>query len=115
MVGFEYDFPSTTSSGPLNLSNYPIDAIPGEPDGDSPLPGDNFGAVLRYLNQMLMDEDLEQRPCMYQDLSALQAAEKSFHDALTGVELAKVADEKEKEEDKFTNGSAKKEKSLWTR
>lgn len=108
MVGFEYDFPSTTSSGPLNLSNYPIDAIPGEPDGDSPLPGDNFGAVLRYLNQMLMDEDLEQRPCMYQDLSALQAAEKSFHDALTGVELAKVADEKEKEEDKFTNGSAKK-------
>ncbi|XP_071914525.1 scarecrow-like protein 30 isoform X2 [Coffea arabica] len=82
--------------------------FPGEHDGDSSLPGDTFGAVLQYLNQMLMGEDLEQRPCMYQELSALQAAEKSFYDALTGVEIIKVADEKEKERDKFTNGSAKK-------
>ena len=87
MAGFECDFPSITSSGPLNLSNYHVDALPGEHDGDSSLPGDTFGAVLQYLNQMLMEEDLEQRPCMYQELSALQAAEKSFYDALTGKEL----------------------------
>ncbi|CAI9108125.1 OLC1v1007653C1 [Oldenlandia corymbosa var. corymbosa] len=55
----------------------------------SSLPADHFDGVLKYLNQILM-EDLDQRACMYQDISALQAAEKSFQDALLGADLNEV-------------------------
>ncbi|KAG8387866.1 hypothetical protein BUALT_Bualt02G0065800 [Buddleja alternifolia] len=45
---------------------------------------DYFGGVYEYIKQMLMEEDdLEHRPCMFQDCSALQAAEKYFYDALS--------------------------------
>ncbi|KAH0659847.1 hypothetical protein KY289_028595 [Solanum tuberosum] len=46
--------------------------------------GDYFDGVFKYIHQMLMEdqEDLENRPCMFQDCIALQAAEKSFYDAL---------------------------------
>lgn len=46
--------------------------------------GDYFDGVFKYIHEMLMDdeEDLENRPCMFQDCIALQAAEKSFYDAL---------------------------------
>ncbi|KAF5954223.1 hypothetical protein HYC85_007079 [Camellia sinensis] len=40
-------------------------------------------ATLKLINQMLMEEDdLEDKPCMFQECSALQATEKSFYDAL---------------------------------
>ncbi|KMT05224.1 hypothetical protein BVRB_7g173680 [Beta vulgaris subsp. vulgaris] len=38
--------------------------------------------VLKYISQMLMEEDMEQKPCMFHDSLALQAAEKPFYDAL---------------------------------
>jgi len=40
--------------------------------------------ILRYINDILMDEedDLEQKPCMLQECLRLQAAEKSFYDVL---------------------------------
>lgn len=38
--------------------------------------------VLMYISQMLMEEDMEQKPCMFLDSLALQAAEKPFYDAL---------------------------------
>ncbi|KAL8531451.1 hypothetical protein ACS0TY_008159 [Phlomoides rotata] len=46
---------------------------------------DYFSGVYEYIKHMLMEEedDLENRPCMLQDCSALQAAEKYFHDALS--------------------------------
>ncbi|CAK9178234.1 unnamed protein product [Ilex paraguariensis] len=44
---------------------------------------DYFDEVLKYINQMQMEEDdLENKPCMFQDYSALHATEKSFHDVL---------------------------------
>ncbi|VFQ98832.1 unnamed protein product [Cuscuta campestris] len=50
----------------------------------SPVEGDYFDGVFKYIQQMLMEEDgLEYKPCMFQDSMALQAAEKSFYDALT--------------------------------
>lgn len=50
---------------------------------DSPLDESDFSAtVLRYINQMLMEEDLEEKPCMFNDSLALQAAEKSFYDVI---------------------------------
>ncbi|KAF5954221.1 hypothetical protein HYC85_007077 [Camellia sinensis] len=40
-------------------------------------------ATLKLINQMLMEEDdLEHKPCMFQECSALQATEKSFYDVL---------------------------------
>ncbi|KAL2328760.1 hypothetical protein Fmac_022187 [Flemingia macrophylla] len=50
---------------------------------DSPFDEADFSAtVLRYINQMLMEEDLEQKPCMFNDSLALQAAEKSFYEVI---------------------------------
>ncbi|EOY33997.1 hypothetical protein QUC31_018646 [Theobroma cacao] len=52
-------------------------------DGDSPYGSDNLdfsNAVLKFINDVLMEEDVEGRPCMLQDCLALQAAEKSFYD-----------------------------------
>uniref|UniRef100_A0A2P2JRP3 Transcription factor n=1 Tax=Rhizophora mucronata TaxID=61149 RepID=A0A2P2JRP3_RHIMU len=42
----------------------------------------NNNAVLKYISDMLMEEDLEGKNCMLQDCLALQAAEKSFYDVL---------------------------------
>ncbi|KAL9659391.1 hypothetical protein QQ045_024197 [Rhodiola kirilowii] len=38
--------------------------------------------VLKYINQMLMEEDMEDKTCMLQDSLDLQAAEKPFYEAL---------------------------------
>lgn len=38
--------------------------------------------VLKCISQMLMEEDMEAKPCMFHDPLALQAAEKPFYDAL---------------------------------
>ncbi|XAR58973.1 hypothetical protein NMG60_11014572 [Bertholletia excelsa] len=49
----------------------------------SPKEHDFTDAGLKYISQMLMEEeDLEHKPCMFQDTLALQAAEKSFYDVL---------------------------------
>lgn len=38
--------------------------------------------VLGYINQMLMEEDMEDKTCMFQESAALLAAEKSFYEVL---------------------------------
>lgn len=38
--------------------------------------------VFKYINQMLMEEDMEEKTCMFQDSAALQAAERSFYEVL---------------------------------
>ncbi|KAL8210698.1 hypothetical protein R6Q57_005135 [Mikania cordata] len=38
--------------------------------------------VFKYINQMLMEENIEEKTCMLHGSAALQAAEKSFYDAL---------------------------------
>ncbi|KAG2670133.1 hypothetical protein I3843_14G068500 [Carya illinoinensis] len=53
--------------------------------GDSPTDdSDGSDTVLKYINQMLMEEDMESKPCMFHDPLALQAAEKSFYELLGG-------------------------------
>lgn len=43
-------------------------------------------ATLKYISQMLMEEDdLENQPCMFRDCMALQATEKYFSDVLNGT------------------------------
>ncbi|VFR03324.1 unnamed protein product [Cuscuta campestris] len=52
----------------------------GEEEGDYP------ATTLKYISQMLMEEeDLETQPCMFRDCMALQATEKYFSDALNGT------------------------------
>ncbi|KAF2291746.1 hypothetical protein GH714_035415 [Hevea brasiliensis] len=57
-----------TSSSPSSLSS----------EGHDP----NNNVVLKYISDMLMEEDLEGKTCMLQDCLALQAAEKSLYDVL---------------------------------
>ncbi|KAJ8899946.1 hypothetical protein K2173_019651 [Erythroxylum novogranatense] len=49
---------------------------------DSPEDCDFSDTVLKYISQMLMEEDMEEKTCMLQDSLDLQAAEKSFYDVL---------------------------------
>ena len=74
-----------------NYSRIPVsqsDPIPSNfelsssvsPDGDSYEDCDFSDVVLRYINQMLNEEDMEEKACMFQE--ALQATEKSLYEAL---------------------------------
>lgn len=57
----------------------------GFPDND----GDNFDeTVYRYIGHMLMEEEMGEKECMFHDPLALQAAEKSFYDVLSGEDGA---------------------------
>ncbi|KAJ9698450.1 hypothetical protein PVL29_007502 [Vitis rotundifolia] len=52
------------------------------PDGDSSDEGESSDSFLKYVSQMLMEENLEDKPCMFHDPLALQAAERSFYEVL---------------------------------
>ncbi|KAK8581562.1 hypothetical protein V6N13_144580 [Hibiscus sabdariffa] len=74
-----------------NSNNHPVHVVSSSvgsssSDGDSPYGDENTDfsyAVLNFINDVLMEEDVEGRPCMLQDCLALQAAEKAFYDVLT--------------------------------
>ncbi|XWS28820.1 hypothetical protein CRYUN_Cryun25bG0104300 [Craigia yunnanensis] len=54
-------------------------------EGDSFSPSDDSDfsdTVLKYISQVLLEEDMEERPCMFHDSLALQAAEKSLYEVL---------------------------------
>ncbi|KAJ4725787.1 Scarecrow-like protein [Melia azedarach] len=106
MNGFKFDHGTISSCSNHNLANgYKLnhDFIdhrppflqtnqlpPGDPfpssgtssDGDSPDSSEISNVVLKYISEILMEEDMEGKPCMLQDCLALQAAEKSFYDVL---------------------------------
>lgn len=55
------------------------------PGGDSPSSSDDNDfteTVFKYVNQMLMEENIEQKPCMLYDPLGLRVTEKSFYDVL---------------------------------
>uniref|UniRef100_A0A5B7AQH3 Putative scarecrow-like protein 14 n=1 Tax=Davidia involucrata TaxID=16924 RepID=A0A5B7AQH3_DAVIN len=49
---------------------------------DSPDDHEFSDTVLKFLNQILVEENIEEKPSMFHDPLALQAAEKSFYDVL---------------------------------
>ncbi|KAB1225947.1 Scarecrow-like protein 33 [Morella rubra] len=54
------------------------------PGAHSPSDDSEFSeTVLRYMSQILMEEDIEDKPCMFYDPLGLQITEKSFYDALS--------------------------------
>ncbi|GAB4860138.1 hypothetical protein Ancab_011616 [Ancistrocladus abbreviatus] len=61
------DLYSSPSSGSAEVQS------PNDSDSDP---------VLKYLSQMLMEENLDEKPCMFHDSLALQAAERPFYNAL---------------------------------
>ena len=70
-------------------SSSPADPSPSDTisDGYSLEEGDYLDACLKYINQILMEEeDLDNKPCMYHDCSALQVAEKSLYNVLVNHE-----------------------------
>ncbi|XVF23917.1 hypothetical protein REPUB_Repub13aG0081400 [Reevesia pubescens] len=71
---------------PLQPAPIPRDVVPSSSvneEGDSHEDYDFSDVVLKYINEMLMEEDMEDKTCMFKESSvALQAAEKSFYDVL---------------------------------
>ncbi|KAF8102738.1 hypothetical protein N665_0196s0031 [Sinapis alba] len=70
----------------------PFPPPPAPPPRPNPYPQQNLAAtaadadfsdsVLKYISQVLMEEDMEEKPCMFHDALSLQAAEKSLYEAL---------------------------------
>ncbi|XP_004143205.1 scarecrow-like protein 34 isoform X1 [Cucumis sativus] len=62
---------------------FPVVAPGRSPGGDSSSDESDFKeSVLKYISQMLMEENLEEMPCMFYDPLGLEVTEKSFYDAL---------------------------------
>ncbi|XP_031254985.1 scarecrow-like protein 14 [Pistacia vera] len=90
-VEFNFDDPS------LDMRYMDNPFVPSEPDsgysahsssvsleGDSSSPSDDndFSATFKYINEMLMEDDMEEKPCMFHDPLALQATEKNFYEII---------------------------------
>ncbi|KAK2657854.1 hypothetical protein Ddye_010906 [Dipteronia dyeriana] len=68
--------------GPTMSSNVASCPTVMNHEEDSPEDCDFSDAVLRYISQMLMEDDIEDKTFMLQESLDLQAAEKSFYDVL---------------------------------
>ncbi|KAK9013893.1 hypothetical protein V6N11_005071 [Hibiscus sabdariffa] len=89
MYGFKFDHGVYANhdldNGSKESPESPIDSSssPGVSSDAHPLDNIPFAnEMLKYINEMLMEEDLEEKTCMLQDCLALQAAERSFYEAL---------------------------------
>ncbi|GAV78279.1 GRAS domain-containing protein [Cephalotus follicularis] len=85
--GLNFNYPSLDCS----FMNSPLESndlepgnssrsLGGSTEGDSYSPSDDsdFSETVKYISQMLMEEDMDEKPCMFHDTLALQAAERSF-------------------------------------
>ncbi|AEC08204.1 GRAS family transcription factor [Arabidopsis thaliana] len=83
-----FDFPGLGNGSYLN--DQPLLDIGSVPPPLDPYPQQNLASadadfsdsVLKYISQVLMEEDMEDKPCMFHDALSLQAAEKSLYEAL---------------------------------
>ena len=88
--GTKFDAPSPLDFSFLDRPFTPPDMNPGvfapssslSPDGNSSDEGDSSDSFLKYVSQVLMEENLEDKACMFHDPLALQAAETSFYEVL---------------------------------
>lgn len=78
--GYGYVQPDPTPPPPPSTSSASCPSVNHEED--SPEDCDFSDAVLKYINQILMEEDMEDKTFMLQESLDLQAAEKSFYDVL---------------------------------
>ncbi|KAL6275818.1 hypothetical protein ACE6H2_019419 [Prunus campanulata] len=83
--GFQINQESTSPvllSTNLDHPSEPSTSLSSGSDGDTIDISDYNHPVLKYVSDILLEEDLEGKSCMMQDCLALQAAEKSFYDVL---------------------------------
>ncbi|KAH7550019.1 hypothetical protein ACOSP7_024884 [Xanthoceras sorbifolium] len=90
--GFKFDDPSLDISVVDDLiltpepdSGFSAQSFSLSPEGGSSSPSDDNDfseTVLNYISQMLMEEDMEEKPCMFHDPLALQAKEQSLYEVL---------------------------------
>ncbi|XP_030464337.1 scarecrow-like protein 30 [Syzygium oleosum] len=93
--GLKFDLGSISIHPNRNLINgFKHDAEPNNPstsaspassslEVESPEDSDTSNSILKFISEMLMEEELEEKNCMLQDcLTALQAEEKNWHDVL---------------------------------
>ncbi|XWS74122.1 hypothetical protein CRYUN_Cryun02cG0188500 [Craigia yunnanensis] len=75
--------PFLPSLGLDNSSTSSFLSMDKEGDPFSPSDDSDFSdTVLKYISQVLLEEDMEEKPCMFHDSLALQAAEKSLYEVL---------------------------------
>ncbi|KAK4748247.1 hypothetical protein SAY87_014833 [Trapa incisa] len=67
---------------PYEMNRDSLPSSSNESREEFPEDCDFSDTVLSYINQMLMEEDMEDKTCMLQDSLDLQAAEKSLYDAI---------------------------------
>ncbi|XP_010510544.1 PREDICTED: scarecrow-like protein 33 isoform X2 [Camelina sativa] len=86
-----FDFPALGNGLYLNdqplLDTGSVPPLPPEPPSYSQqnlasADAEFSDSVLKYISQVLMEEDIEDKPCMFHDALSLQAAEKSLYEAL---------------------------------
>ncbi|KAL5816960.1 hypothetical protein ACOSQ3_025338 [Xanthoceras sorbifolium] len=80
------DFDSFAGSSSLSPDGSSFAPSTGwSPEGAAASPSDDSESsdpVLKYISQMLLEEDMEDKPCMFYNPLALQATEKSLYDVL---------------------------------
>ncbi|KAK4254943.1 hypothetical protein QN277_008013 [Acacia crassicarpa] len=59
-----------------------VEAVSETSPPDTSLEDADFSETIKYISQMLMEENFEQKPSMFYDPLSLQVTEKSFYDAL---------------------------------
>ncbi|XP_054815001.1 scarecrow-like protein 34 [Prosopis cineraria] len=72
--------PSQSASPVEGVPHAPYSAVTSAPDPS--LEDYDFSETIKYMSQVLMEENLEQKPCMFYDPLSLKLTEKSFYDAL---------------------------------
>lgn len=69
-------------SSDLNLARVAPSLSVVAPEKESVEDCDFSDVVLKYISEILMEEDVEEKTCMFQESAALQAAEKSFYEVI---------------------------------
>nr|GMC59264.1 scarecrow-like protein 14 [Ipomoea batatas] len=59
-----------------------LDVVAPSSEGDGHEDYDFSDVVLKYISQMLMEEEMGEKACMFQESAALQAAEKSLYEVI---------------------------------
>ena len=77
--------PSFIDNSVFSLDPSPGNSAQSSLEGDSPTDDSDFSdSVLKYISQVLMEEEMESKPCMFHDPLALQATEKSLYEVIGG-------------------------------
>lgn len=74
--------PSWSLSPVQGLPHVPTETNTMTSTADPSLEDTDFSEAVNYMSQILMEENLEQKPCMFYDPLSLKLTEKSFYDAL---------------------------------